>query len=53
MEKTFLNSDDENFPLEKELDKWKGMDKDHVLIAFKEYEQMGKGISKKQQTLSK
>ena len=34
VEKTYLNSNDEDFPLEKQLDKWKGMDKDHVLRAF-------------------
>ena len=44
VEKSFLNSEDENFPLEKTLDKWKGMDKDHILTAFKEYVTMTKWI---------
>ncbi|XP_068674539.1 ATP-binding cassette sub-family F member 1-like [Montipora foliosa] len=42
VEKSFLNSEDESFPLEKALDKRKGMDKDHILTAFKEYVTMTK-----------
>ena len=44
VEKTFLNSDDVNFPLEKELDTCRGMDNDHVLTAFKEYVTMIKWV---------
>ena len=44
VEKTYLNSNDEDFPLEKQLDKWKGMDKDHVLRAFKEYVTMNRWV---------
>ena len=37
--KTYMNSEEEeeNYPLAKQLDKWKGMDRDHVLNAFREY----------------
>ena len=33
-----------DFPLDKELDKWKGMDRDYVLKAFKEYVSMNRWV---------
>ena len=44
VEKTYLNSEEENFPLENQLDKWKGLDRDHILKAFKEYVIMNRWI---------
>ena len=43
VEKTYLNSE-EDFPLEKQLDKWKGLDRDHVLKAFREYVIMNRWV---------
>ena len=43
LEKTYLNSE-KDFPLEKQLDKWKGLDRDHVLKVFREYVIMNKWV---------
>ena len=44
-EKTYMNSEEEeDFPLAKQLDKWKGMDRDHVLKAFREYVIMNRWV---------